>query len=128
MAQHAEDVTVSIGSDTLGFAQSMDWNQSGNTVEVTALGEVWKDYEVADLEGSCSISQIWTPTDTAFIALQAAFAAKSAVTVAWVDGDSVGRSASACITAINHSVSLGESVMTELELTFKGAVTELSAS
>jgi len=128
MAEHAEDVTLAIGADTLGFAQSMDWNQTGNTVEVTALGDVWKDYEVADLEGNCSISEVWTPTDAAFIALQAAFAAKSAVTVQWTDSTGAGRSASACVTAINHSVSLGESVMTDIELTFKGAVTELSAS
>lgn len=122
MAKHAEDVTLKFGTKTMAKAQSMTWNEVGNTVETTGLGEKWKDYEIADLEWSMDTDQLWMPNDNAYKALRTAFLAKGKITVEWTDDDGAGRSGSAVITALGQSVRIGEALMTNISLVGSSAL------
>lgn len=124
MPKHAEDVTLLIGGDILGRAQSFDMPEVGAVVEETSLGDKWKSNAVTDLSWSMTIEELWVPTDTAYIALRTAFVGKSTISVQWNDDDGNGRSGTAVVNGMGASTRIGEGVVVSIELTGTGAVTD----
>jgi len=124
MAKHAEDVTLSLGGSVLGKAQSFDMPEVGTVVEDTALGDKWKTNSISDLSWSMTIDQLWTPTDTAYIALRTAFATKASLAVDWHDDDGNGRSGTAVVSGMGTATRIGESVVVSIELTGSGPVVD----
>jgi len=123
MGEHAEDVTLQIGGNVVGRAQSLSHPETGTEVEVTGLSDNWKSFEIADLEWTMDIDEVFVPSGAAYQALETAFRTKASIAVQWKTNAGYGRSGTAICTRFEHSVSIGGAIMVGLSLRGVGATT-----
>ncbi len=121
MPEHAEDVSIQFGGNVVGYATSFSMPQLGNEVEVTGLGDNWKDFDIADLEATMDVDELFVPSLAAHTALETAFRTKATVAVQWRTVLGYGYSGTAIVTRMEAGASVGGAVTLGISLRFKGA-------
>ena len=128
MAIHkGSEGTVHVGTDAVAEIKSYSVEDTMDTVEVTTMGDTFRDYEATLSSFSGSIDVFWDEVDTAQIALQAG---SEVVLKFYPEGTDTGDkyySGTAIVTGLSISASFDGMVEASISVQGKTALTLATA-
>lgn len=118
---------VNVGSTpTLVACQrNYTWNAARSEIDMSCKNEDVSRVIVGRLKETLTLESLYAPTDTAYLALVAAFQANTLITVTEEEEGDPVRSASALITSISKAAPMDGGVTFSANLTISGAWTAL---
>jgi predicted secreted protein len=122
-----ENRSGDVGGHTCGKARSVDLELNAGEVDVTSRdSQGWNEYLQGLKNGQATVDQLWVPTDSGIVAIQAAYEDGTLLACEFKDKDGAGYSANCIITKLSNPQPLDGAVGFNVTLRITGKPTRLA--